>query len=513
VWARTRATGGGRFPSGARRHAALWTLASVTAWAPSAPAQTTARGWALDRYEPPVAGDAFLLAEHPWYRGTRLVAAAFTLDYAANPLWLRIPRDGLPALDQAVVSAMLTAHLGVAVSPLPWLGAHLSLPVALQQSGVAIPAGAGNLGPSAGVAPGDLRAGLRLRLVGDAGRDPFSLHLGALLWLPTGSPADNTGDGAARAEARVVAAGTASRLRWSAGAGFHVRGAIDALNLAVGHELRATAALSISLLRGRFDVGVETAAFTALRDRPDRRGSAAFTRGQWGAEAMLSARWRVADPVQLGLAGGLGLGEGYGIPEARALLAVVYAPEEQAPPTRPSPFEPVPVEPSPVEPSPVEPSPVEPAPVEPAPVAVAPVSPAGGAIRWAAAVDFRTHRERIVGDESFEALNAVADALRAAPGVVVDVQVHSGHRSNPEFYLALSTRRAEAVRQYLVGRGVEAGRLLAHGMGAACMGRHRDHGDVPRVRFVVVAPGTAGGQCVRVEAEEEPAPRRSRHRR
>jgi hypothetical protein len=441
------------------------------------------------------------------------VAAAFTLDYAANPLWLRIPRDGLETLDQAVVAGMLTGHLGVAVAPLRWLGVHLSLPVALSQSGAAIPSGAGNLGPSSGVAPGDLRLGLRLRLVGDAERDPVSLHLGALLWIPTGSPTDNTGDGSARAEARVVAAGRYARLRWSAALGFHARGAVEALDLAVGHELRATAALSISLLRGRIDIGPEASAFTALRDRPDRRGSAAFTRGHWGAEAMLSARWRVADPVQLGLAGGIGLGDGYGIPEARALLAIVYAPTERAPAPRsaaPPPVVVPPIEPAPVEERPVEAAPVAVVPVEAAPVEAAPVEAA--VIPGVAAVDFRVHRERIVGDRSFEALDAVAAALRATPGVVVDVQVHSGHRSNPEFYVELSSRRAEAVRQYLIGRGVDAGRLQSHGMGAACMGRHRDHGDVPRVQLVLLPPGATGGRCVRAVGEGEPSPGSARHR-
>lgn len=464
-----------------------------------ASAQTMARGWALNRHEPSVPGDALFLAEHPWYRDTRLVAAGFSLDYAANPLWLRIPRDGLPTLDQAVVSGMLTGHLGVSLSPLRWLGLHLSLPVALQQSGSPIPAGAGNLGPATSMAPGDLRAGLRVRLAGEAAKDPCSLHLGALLWLPTGSPSDNTGDGSARAEARVVVAGSASRLRWSVGAGLHLRSAVSALNLAVGHELRATAAVAMSLLGGRLDVGPEAQVFSALRERPDRRGSAAFTRAQWGAEVMLGARWRVADPVQVGLAGGIGLGDGYGVPEGRALLTIVYAPTGRAPAPRrieapaATPREEPPAAVAPAAVAPVAEAPVAVAPVESSPaVSVRELIPVDGE------VEFRAHREAIVGEESFRALDAVAAALRAAPSIEVDVQVHSGHRSNPEFYLELSSRRARAVREYLIARGVEAARLQSHGMGAACMGRRRrDDDDVPRVQIVVVPTGTPGGLCLR----------------
>jgi len=481
-------------------------LASLLGSASRASAQTTAQGWALDRHEPSVPGDGLFLAEHPWYRDTRLVAAGFTLDYAANPLWLRIPRDGLPALDQAVVSGMLTGHLGVSLAPLRWLGLHLSLPVALQQSGSPIPAGAGNLGPATSIGPGDLRAGLRVRLAGDAARDPWSLHLGALLWLPTGSPSDNTGDGSARAEARVVVAGSASRLRWSVGAGFHLRSAVSALNLAVGHELRVTAAVAMSLLGGRLDVGPEAQLFSALRERPDRRGSAAFTRAQWGAEVMLGARWRVADPVQVGLAGGIGLGDGYGIPEGRALLTIVYAPTDRAPAPRRiealSPPPPPREEPRVAE-RPVEAPPVEAPPVEAPPLESAPAVSVGELVPFVGAVEFRTHREAIVGEESFRSLDAVAAALRSTPSIEVDVQVHSGHRSNPEFYLELSSRRARAVREYLIARGVPAARLQSHGMGAACLGRRRRDDDVPRVQLVlVVPPGTTGGRCLRRSASD-----------
>jgi hypothetical protein len=153
---------------------------------------------------------------------------------------------------------------------------------------------------------------------GDAARDPISLHLGALLWVPTGSPGDNTGDGAARVEGPVVLAGRIARVARSAGVGVHLRGAVSALNLAVGDELRATAAVGVSLLGDRLGVGPEASAFTSIGELPRGRGNAAFVRGQWGAEVLLGARWRVADPVQVGLAGGLGLGDGYGVPEARA---------------------------------------------------------------------------------------------------------------------------------------------------------------------------------------------------
>jgi outer membrane protein OmpA-like peptidoglycan-associated protein len=499
-----------------------WALGVWLGGAPEASAQTLA-GWALDRYEPSAPGDAFFLAELPWYRGARTVAVGLTLDYAANPLGLRIPRDGLPPVDQAVVSGMLTGHLGVAFAPLDRLGIHLSFPVALAQSGSAIPSGAGNLGPSMGVAPGDLRAGLRVRLVGDAERDPWSLHLGALLWIPTGSPADNTGDGSFRFEPRVVLAGRASRLRWSMGAGLHLRSAVSALNLAVGHELRVTAALGLALLRDRLHVGPEASLFSSVRDLPSGRGSAAFKPGQWGVEVMLGARWRVADAVQVGLAGGIGIGEGYGVPEGRALLSLVYAPVSRpSAARRERPLMDAPrLDPAPVpvvtvtQPTPTSAVPTSPVPTSPVPTdASALAALSGGFVRTLEPVDFRAHRARISGVHSFRVLDAVAALLRSRPDLEVDVQVHTGHRSNPAFYRELSEQRAMAVRAYLVERGVPPARLQSHGMGAACLdparSRHSSGGDAPRLQLVILTPDLTGGRCVRQDASGSAPEERAR---
>lgn len=307
---------------------ALGLLSALSAYAPSASAQSPASGWALNRYEPSPVGDSFFLAEHPWYRGTRLVAAGITLDYAADPLSLTVTRPGQATEVRPVVSGMLTGHLGVAVAPLRWLGVHLSLPVALSSSGEASPVG---VGPASGVAVGDLRAGLRVRILGDADRDPFSLHLGAVVFIPTGSQESNTGDGSVRFEPRLVLAGRASVLRWSVGAAFQVRSDITALDLAVGSELRLSAGIGLALLDDRFHIGPEAYVFSSLRDLPNGTGSAAFADRQWGAEAMLGARYLIADAVQVGLAGGAGLQQGYGVPSARGIFSIAYAPVTRAP--------------------------------------------------------------------------------------------------------------------------------------------------------------------------------------
>ena len=64
------------------------------------------------------------------------------------------------------------------------------------------------------------------------------------------------------------------------------------------------------------------------------------------------------------------------------------------------------------------------------------------------------HRARAV-------LDAVADWLAANPQLSVTIEGHADSRGAREANLALALRRAEAVRDFLVARGIAAGRLTA----------------------------------------------------
>ncbi len=299
---------------------------------PSVASAQTVTGWALDRYEPTTIGDVFFMAEHPWYSSTRTFSVGLIGDYAVNPLVLRQEFMGAGGTTTTtttnVISGQLQAHLGVAVSFLDRIGIGLSLPLSLSQSGDGSPAGTTAIAPASGVAVGDLRIGARVRLVGHADRDPISLHLGANLWAPIGDRANNTGDGSVRFEPRLTLAGRASIIRWSFGAAFQIRGALDAVNLAIGNELRFNAAIGFVADEGRLTIGPEAYVATSIRDLPSAvgQGSSAFETGQWGGELILGAHYTIADTVQVGLGGGVGLERGYGIPAGRGLLSVAYAP-------------------------------------------------------------------------------------------------------------------------------------------------------------------------------------------
>ena len=71
-----------------------------------------------------------------------------------------------------------------------------------------------------------------------------------------------------------------------------------------------------------------------------------------------------------------------------------------------------------------------------------------------------------VKKESLPLLDAVAAVLAKNTKIpMLDIRVHSDERGDAEWNLKLTQKRAEAVRDYLVGKGIAASRLRATGYG------------------------------------------------
>ena len=80
-------------------------------------------------------------------------------------------------------------------------------------------------------------------------------------------------------------------------------------------------------------------------------------------------------------------------------------------------------------------------------------------------IHFEFDKDKI-RSESFPILDAVADVLKTNPNIKIDVQGHTDNKGGADYNKKLSDRRAASVKKYLVGRGVEAPRLVSHGYGA-----------------------------------------------
>jgi OOP family OmpA-OmpF porin len=63
-------------------------------------------------------------------------------------------------------------------------------------------------------------------------------------------------------------------------------------------------------------------------------------------------------------------------------------------------------------------------------------------------------------------LDAVADSLRQFSETRIEISGHTDNRGSADYNLELSRKRADAVVNYLVGRGIDRGRLVTRGAGA-----------------------------------------------
>jgi len=82
-------------------------------------------------------------------------------------------------------------------------------------------------------------------------------------------------------------------------------------------------------------------------------------------------------------------------------------------------------------------------------------------------VNFKTGKATIMKN-SFELLDQVANVFIQYPRIKkVQVEGHTDDRGSEKSNKRLSQRRADAVLKYLVGKGVEAERLVAVGFGEA----------------------------------------------
>ncbi len=71
-----------------------------------------------------------------------------------------------------------------------------------------------------------------------------------------------------------------------------------------------------------------------------------------------------------------------------------------------------------------------------------------------------------ISPASFPALNELADLMKTNQSALLQIEGHTDKTGSDEYNLQLSQRRAEAIKTYLVDRGIEGERLIATGFGA-----------------------------------------------
>ncbi|MBW2457860.1 MAG: OmpA family protein [Deltaproteobacteria bacterium] len=300
---------------------------AATAFAnPAAAQETESPGMALNQYQPPVAGDAFLSVPAPWVGGHLVPRGMITFDYGKDPLILVDENDETVA---TIVSGQAYLHLGASFALWDRLLVALDFPLAVAQTGDDPTVDGAVLSSPDGAEPGDLRIGLRGRIFGEY-RDPFQIGVGAYLYVPTG-PADSfTGEGSVYGQPHLLLGGRLPHFVWSASAGSVIRGSENP------HTFNYSAAVGVTFLEDRVLVGpelfgsVDMAEGGLLYDNlaVERRGSA-------NAEWLLGAQYRIISGLVAGAGAGTGLTKGVGTPAFRVVARVAWSPEpedEKAPP-------------------------------------------------------------------------------------------------------------------------------------------------------------------------------------
>jgi len=265
-----------------------------------------AESLALNRLDPAPAGDRMFGVPSPYVAGQLTPHVMLLADYAHNPLKLRsVPED----TDRgAIVANQLFLHLNAGLALWDRLNLDVSVPLAVVQNGDDPTAGGVAFSSPSSAQFGDLRFGLRARLLGEY-HDPFQLAVGGYVWVPTGAKDSFVSSGAVRGLPQLILGGRiAERVVWSAAAGPQIQGPSTFANVDQGTMFKWGAGLGFLLLDNRhLQIGPETYGAATLRD---------VQKHTTNLEILFDARYRIVDDVEIAAGAGPGITSGIGTPEA-----------------------------------------------------------------------------------------------------------------------------------------------------------------------------------------------------
>ena len=256
---------------------AALSFAAATLIAVAARAQTTATGFDLDQFNPSERGSEWFSEDTLDLRGNPGAAVGVVGELAVRPLVLYNP-DG--STRSVPVQDSLILHPGGSVTLFSRLRLGIDIPVAAYQNGTSGTAsGVSYPGVTSG-GVGDLRLGVDVRLFGQYG-DPFTVALGAQVFVPSGNTDDYLGDGSFHAILpRGLVAGQVGWFAYAAHLGFHYRGLNTTVAGAqVGSEAVFGASAGVRAVDGKLLFGPELYGATGrgrrVRGREHPRGAVA----------------------------------------------------------------------------------------------------------------------------------------------------------------------------------------------------------------------------------------------
>lgn len=295
-------------------------LALAAAVSPAlASAQSAGETFAINRYNPSERGSDWFANESLDLRGHWRPALGLVGDLAYKPL---VMYDANGDELSAIVRYQAYAHLGGGVILWDRVRLAASAPVLAYSQGERQTTTGGTFSSEDGTSFGDLRIGADVRLLGTYG-GLLTVAAGAQLHLPTGNQDAYAGDGSARLQPRVLAAGDISVFTYAGQLSFNYRPNQGRVNgTPFGNEFTFAAAAGLRLLDHRLIVGPEVYGSTVVS-----AGGAAWERRTTPVEVVMGAKYWVTKDLKVGVGFGPGLTRGLGSPTMRWLASVEWMPE------------------------------------------------------------------------------------------------------------------------------------------------------------------------------------------
>jgi outer membrane protein OmpA-like peptidoglycan-associated protein len=307
--------------SASRRSAVVLALATLVASSTARAQDAEQKGIALNQYQHPMAGDAFLSVPAPWVGGHLVPRGIVTFDYAKDPLVIVDDRDEEVA---TIVTSQAFVHIGASFALWDRLLIGVDFPVAVLQEGDDFALGGANIVAPEGAAIGDLRISLRGRLYGEY-YEPFQLGIGGHVWVPTADGNGFTGEGSVYGEPELLLGGRVPYFMWSAAAGSILKASDNP------HTFTFNAGVAVLLIDERLHLGPEVFGSVDLADTPLYEANTATIerKGSINAEWLFGAKFRIISGLVIGAGGGTGLTEGVGTPAYRVLGRIEWSPEPE----------------------------------------------------------------------------------------------------------------------------------------------------------------------------------------
>ncbi len=279
------------------------------------PATASAQGGvAVDLYRAAETPDDGFAISRPTDRGHLRLSVQLHADYALAPLVLTdLPTGETPRL----VSDFLGLRAGLALGLIDRLVLFGSLPVVAVMDGQAVGGGVPN---ADGAGLGDPELGARLRLIGEPDDlGAVAIQLAATIPLAEAIDAgqDLRGEGGASFAPEALGELRFEMITVTGNVGFRFRSESRFTNLAVGHEFTWGIGVGASFLEDMLEARLEAYGSVGISQSNGSQSNP--------AEAILGLRAHPVEGLTVGLAGGFGLGTGYGTPAFRGVLSVGWA--------------------------------------------------------------------------------------------------------------------------------------------------------------------------------------------